>query len=247
MKPIVFFTIVDDNYFYSAGTHILINSFKKYHPDIPLVVYRQDMIDKIFTKKKVNFYNAKPTFAKLLADEYELVVNIDCDTVITGRLTEVIDGKYDVGGAWNFNSYENASFENIDEKMYVQAGLVGSRDKKFWDIWEKANKDWEKYVRKENDVLNLVWYNDPYVSKLNKVIYDKDNNYLGCKSLGREAEMYIFADKLMLDGQEVKAYHHAKGDVRPKLVFETMGFTPQVTKWLHETAYQGISFKVEAI
>ena len=68
----IFYTIADDEYFYNAGTHILINSFKKYHPDIPLMVYRQDKINEIM-KGDINFYNAKPTFAKLLYNDYDLV------------------------------------------------------------------------------------------------------------------------------------------------------------------------------
>ena len=120
----VFFSIVDDNVYYPSGTHIFINSFKRFHPDIDLVVFRQDMIDKVFKEKNINFYQAKPTFAKLLCDEYDLVVNIDCDHVITGRLEEILKGDYDIGCPWNFNDYENASFDHITEEMYLQAGQI---------------------------------------------------------------------------------------------------------------------------
>ena len=34
----------------------------------------------------LNWLNAKPTFAKLLADKYDLVVNIDADwAIVTGK------------------------------------------------------------------------------------------------------------------------------------------------------------------
>lgn len=240
-KPAVCFTIVDDRYFYPVGAHIFINSFKRFHPDIPLVVFRQDMIDKVFAEKKINFYMAKPTFAKLLTDEYELVVNMDADTIVTGRMTEVFDKEYEVGGAWNFNDYENSSFLNITAEMYVQAGLVGSRNPKFWDIWERENKNAMIYDRQENDILNKVWYNDPEVSKMNRVIYDKDKDYYGCKSLGRESEFQVYSDKLWCRGEQVLAYHWAKGAVFPKLQFDNpeMGFSPESIKWLTELGSYG--------
>lgn len=239
-----FFSIVSDDYYFSVGTHVLINSFKKYHPDIDLVVFRQDMVDKVFKDNDINFYMAKPTFAKLLVADYDRVINIDADTVITGRLTEILDTDWEVGAVWNYNIYENATFEDIDEKMYVQAGLVGSTNKGFWDIWEKANKNAMLYTRQENDVLNTVWYRNKAVKKMKKLIWDKDKNYLGCKSLGMEARFYIEDDKLMCMDEQVKAYHHAKGKVAlPKLQFEQMGFTKEVTDWLIKQGYQGRSVK----
>lgn len=238
----VFFTIVDDEYYYNVGTHLFVNSFKKFHPDIDLVVYRQDMIDKVM-KDGINFYNAKPTFAKLLTDKYDKVVNIDADTIITGRLEPVLEDNYDVGAVWNYNRYENASLEDITEKMYVQAGLVASTDKKFWDVWEEANKDAMKYLRKENDTLNLIWYGHRHVKSLKRVIFDEEKYYMGCKSLGQEGLMYLKDDKLMLDDEQVLAYHHAKGKDFPKLNFATMPFTREVILWLQEIGWKGTSVK----
>jgi hypothetical protein len=237
-----FFTIVDDRVYYPGGTHIMINSFKRFHPDIDLVVFRQDMIDKVFKEKNINFYQAKPTFAKLLTDKYDLVVNIDCDHVITGRLDEILKGDYDVGGPWNFNDYENASFENITEEMYLQAGIVASTKKKFWDTWEKANKKAMKYLRKENDILNLVIYNQ--MPKVKLKIFDKEKNYYGCKSLGREPEFYIEDAKLMCRGEQILAYHFARGNVMPKLNFDTMPLKDEVKTWLKNIGYYGQSVTI---
>ena len=241
MKPIVFFTIVDDTYYYPAGCHILVNSFRHFHPDIPLVVYRQNTIDKVFADKGINFYNAKPTFAKLLANDYKKVINIDCDTVVTARLDPIIDGDWEVGSVTNYNDFENAYFEDIKPEDYVQAGLVGSTNPKFWDIWEKANENSDLYVRKENDVLNRVWYSDPEVVKMNRVIFDKDSGYMGCKSLGREPEFVIEGKKLMCRGEQVYAYHHAKGARFPKLQFDAMDFTYEVKEFLKYISYYGQS------
>lgn len=241
---IVFYTIVSDNYYYPVGCHKFINSFKKFHPDIDLVVFRQDMVDKIFKEKGINFYMAKPTFAKLLTDKYDLVVNIDSDTAILGRLEEVLKEDYDIGAPWNFNKFENTSLPGVTEEMYVQGGMVASRDKKFWDIWEEMNHDAMKYKCQENDVLNKIWYEDPYVNKLNRRIFDKDiKDFYGCKSLGRESEFYVKNDKVWCGDGQVIAYHQARGGVFPKLDFfqKYLGFSYQVAEYWENLSMDGKS------
>lgn len=240
-----FFTLVDDRVYYPGGTHIFINSFKRFHPDIDLVVFRQDMVDKVFKEKNINFYQAKPTFAKLLLDKYDLVVNIDCDHIITGRLDEILKGDYDVGAPWNFNDYENASFDNITEEMYLQAGIVASTNKNFWTVWEIENLEAMKYLRKENDILNLVVYN--HMPELKLKIFDKEKDYYGCKSLGREPEFYIENNQLMCRGERVLAYHHARGAQFPKLDIPNMPFTKEVKDHLMGIAYYGQSVTIGGI
>jgi hypothetical protein len=186
------------------------------------------MIDKVFSEKKINFYNAKPTFAKLLTDKYDLVVNIDSDHVITGRMEAILEGNYDVACPTNLNDYENASFDNITNEMYLQGGLVASTSKTFWDTWEKQNRLADLYIRKENDVMNKVIYDNKFKLK----ILDKDYGYYGCKSLNREGEFYLEGKKVMCRKEQVFAYHHAKGAVFPKLNFDKMGFSREVRDYL---------------
>ena len=158
----------------------MINSFRRFHPDIDLVVIRQATVDKLFREKGIDWYNAKPYFAEMFFNDYDLVVNMDADHVVTGRMTEVFDNvDYDVAGPWNFNDYENASFDNITAQMYIQGGLIASTSKEFWLKWQEMNKDARKYKRRENDVMNLVIYNA--MPELKLKIVDKDKNYYGCK------------------------------------------------------------------
>jgi hypothetical protein len=245
---VAFFTIASDSHYYGCGTPVLINSFKRYHPDIDLIVFRQDMIDKVFKEKNINFYTAKPTFAKLLIDKYDLVVNIDADTIILDRLEKILQGDYDVACPSNKNDYENMSIDNVREDMFLQAGLVASTNKRFWDIWEEANKDAMKYVAQENTVMNLIWYNNSEVQKMNKIILDKDKDYWGCKSLNREGEFYISDNKVMCRGEQVFVYHHAKGaNAMPKLQFQYMGFRQEVVEYLIKIGHEGISVCVSHI
>lgn len=236
----VAFTAVDDAHFYPEGTHIFINSFKKYHPDVDLVVFRQDTIDRLFKEKDINWYQAKPFLAELLFERYDLICNIDADHVIAGRMTEIFDNvDYDIAMPTNLNDYENASFDNITEEMYLQAGMVASTSKKFWLKWQEINRKAMDYIRKENDTVNLLIYNDPEISKLKLKVVDKDKDYYGCKSLGRELQFYLEEDKLMCRHEQVVAYHFARGNHFPKLDFPNMPFRKEVKEWLMNLAYYG--------
>jgi hypothetical protein len=248
-RSYVFYTFVSDDYYEPVGTPGLINSFKLFHPDIPLVIFRQDVIDQIIdpTRKfmggAVNWLNAKPVFARLLTKKFECVVNIDADTIITGRLDEVFTDDYDIGSVMNLNDFENRSLDNITEEMYLQAGLVASRKPEFWDIWmqESLKNNW-KYRCAENDSLNVVVYNQLVPDGWKLKVFDKDKDYYGCKSLNREKEMYLQGETLMLRGEKVKAYHAAKGPGNmPKFQWEKMGFIPEVAGYLNLLAKYGRS------
>lgn len=240
----VCFTAVSDEYYYPEGTHIFVNSFKKFHPDIDLVVFRQDTVDKLFKKHKINWYQAKPYFAELLMHDYDLVVNIDADTIILDRLTEVFDNvNYEVASAWNYNDYENASIPKVSERMYLQAGLVASTNKYFWRRWQEMNQDAMQYLRKENDILNQLVYLDMPFLKLK--IVDKYKDYYGCKSLGREQEFEIKRGKTFCRGQQVRAYHYARGNAFPKLDIDNMFYlSPEVRENWKEIAYFGQTVKI---
>lgn len=242
MKKVAF-TAVDDRLYYAEGTHIFANSFKRFHPDIDLVIFRQDTVDKLFKEREINWYQAKPHFASLLWDDYDLICNIDADTVITARMDKVFDDTdYDVAMPWNFNDYENAAFENITEEMYLQAGLVSSTSKAFWEGWQSINESAMDYVRKENDTVNLLIYNKLKGAGLR--ILDKDYGYYGCKSLGREPLFYVEDDRLMCKKEQVFAYHFARGPVFPKLNYPEMPFKDDVKEWLTRISYYGQSVKV---
>lgn len=236
----VFFTLVSDSFYEPVGTPYFINSFKRFHPDIDLVVFRQDTIDMLFKKKNINFYMAKPTFAKLLTPYYDLVVNIDADHFVLGRLDEIIKGDYDIGCPINKNDYENTSVENITEDMFLQGGLIASTNKKFWDIWEEKNKNATDYKCKENDVMNLVIYNDCKDMKLK--VFDKDKDYYGCKSLGREGEFYLKEDKIMCRKERVYLYHVARGGINKPRPHQ-LGFTTEVANFITALGVYGKSVR----
>lgn len=236
--------MVDDRFYNPVGTPQFINSFKRFHPDIDLVVFRQDVIDKTFKEKNINFYMAKPTFANLLTPYYDLVVNIDADHIILARLEEILKGDFDIVCPINKNDYENTSVNNITEDMYLQGGLIGSTNPEFWNTWETHNVNALDYKCKENDIMNLVIYGPCKDMKLK--ILDKDKDYYGCKSLNREGEFYLKDNKVMCRKEQVFAYHVAKGGFnKPRP--EQLGFTKEVVDWMNGISNYGKTVKYGAI
>lgn len=228
----VFYTIISDSHYHGCRTDDFIKSFKKYHPDIDLKVFGQKEIDQVFAKNpKLNFYNAKASFAKELYNDYDLVVNIDADHIILDRLDEILVGDYDVAAPANYNSWLNSGIKistftnvhgNIHEntivpfERYLQGGLIASTSKKFWDEYEHACLKLSHMLgHKENDVLNLMMIMLPYKFKVldGDYVYGSPafNCYYNCASLSREKMMNIANDRVWLDGKQVKCYHFARG------------------------------------
>lgn len=196
------------------------------------------------SRPELNFYNSKASFAKKLYNDYDLVVNIDSDHLIFDRLTEILEGDYDVAIPTNYNSWINSSLSvqtlcqgrivppsllssnNQDtviapEEKYIQGGLIASTSKLFWDQYEYACIKFSNYFgHYENDVLNIICHMLPYRIKVLEGDFDYRNPnfncYYGCSSLGREYNVKVNEGKLELDGKPFKAYHFARGgSVKP--------------------------------
>jgi len=210
--------------------HGFVNSFKRFHPDIELKVF--DELD--MQVNNVNFYNSKATFGRILSNEYDLVVNVDSDHYWFDRCEEILKADYDIACPSNFNITDNLvgikvtsgihgeANKNwlIDEKMFLQGGLIASTSKAFWWHYEYACKYYDKFHCFENDILNLVAYLYPYRIK----ILD-DNCFYGCSIIGKEKNCYVENGKVMLEGKPVKAFHFAHGSAKKKY---TEIFTPEV-------------------
>lgn len=230
----VFFSIASDNYYNSTHTNEFINSFKKFHPDIDLKIFRQKEIEAVFaTNPGINFQNCKGAFAKTLYNDYELVVMIDIDHIVFDRLTEILEGDYDVAAPANFNRWINTGisvrtfsgwgegeYVVVPQEKYLQAGVVASPKKEFWDLYYYMSLNhWSHLLQRENDVLNLMAYLLPFKTRVldGDTRYDSPNfkNYYGCASLGAESNFVVEGNKVMLDGRQVKLYHYARGSVKP--------------------------------
>jgi len=247
-----FYIIIGDSHWHGCRTPEFIKSFKKFHPDIDLIIFDQSHIDTTFaTDKRLNFYNSKATFAKKLYNDYDLIVNIDADHLIFDRLDEILIGDYDIAFPTNFNSWLNSSIGTnscantcgifssstlIPYEKYIQGGLIASTSKKFWDDYEFASLNYsDLFGNKENDILNLLCHMLPYKTKVLdghfEYTHPEFNCYYGCASLDREKQIMVLDNKLMLDGKPVKAYHFARGGCNKPHPNEL--FSPEVVNYIY--------------
>ena len=217
-------TIVDYRSFYK--------SFKYFHPDIDLIVFDDEKIKEVFGSESwLCPVNCKAAFAKRLYDDYDLVVNVDADFYFFDRCHEILEGDYDVAACANFNSCLNTQLKggynignryipDVDYVHYVQAGLIASTQKEFWNDFHDASRDlWNKFPCFENDTLNIVWFSGKYKTKILDGDYDyRSSNfkqYYNCSILGKERLAVIQNDRVTLDNKPVRSYHVAYGNSGP--------------------------------
>lgn len=241
-----FFTIIQSQYKGYVEYDLFEKSFKYFHPDIPLFVLGDSEIQQL-TKKHpgINLYKAKASAAKTFYNDYELVVNIDADHFIFSRLDEILSADYDVAAPSNNNQYENVSitinsylnnnYNVVSEENYIQAGLIASTSKLFWDTYERASLTHADHMTcKDNDVLNMVIQ----FGNFNFKLLDGDwtplsknrKGFYGCSSLNMEHLAYVENDEVKINGIPLKCYHVAKGGFKPK--FNQL-FSLEVQNWLY--------------
>ena len=244
-----FFTWITDNY---RNNHIdfdsFYRSFKTFHSDIDLIVFDDRDISAILKQKPwLTNTNCKASFAKLIYNDYDLLVNIDSDFYFFDRCHEILLGDYDIAACANFNIVQNVSLQSqtiddynicsVDEIRYVQGGLIASTNKDFWDHYEYLS---EKLAHKlpiyENDVLNILWHCENYKTKILDGDYDfrsdKFSCYYNCSSLGRIHNSIVMNDKIYLDNKPLRSYHVAHGWHRRKERVNEL-FPQPVSDWFY--------------
>ena len=234
----IFISIVSDDWYLPSRTDDFIKSFKHFHPEIELKIFREQEIKETFaTDARLNYYNSKATFALKFIDNYDLVVWIDVDHLIFGRLDSILENRYAIAAPSNFNKYQNTSIGEMDEKHYFNGGIIASGSKPFWELYEHNSLNWAmEYSHKDNDILNLLLkgtkLKNKYLDGSNDFNDDGFKEYYGCASLGQESEVKIVNNRPEIHGKPIKAYHFAKGDKNkphPKDLFNQ-----DVINWINE-------------
>ena len=108
-KSEIVFTIADErNLDYAKGLEA---SFKKFHPDKEFRIYGPEQLKEIRHHEIPDFfYKATPFIAKDLIREYDLVVKIDADSVVTYELDNIFnDSSNDFAAVLNNNSSQHYS------------------------------------------------------------------------------------------------------------------------------------------
>jgi len=182
-KKVLIFTCADANNF--KYTQLMINSLTKFHPvskdvdilvitdveakeairQLPKGIILEDL--KPYLRDDPYFwYRQKPIIAEPYMDDYELVIGMDSDSIVTGSLDYIFDTKdYDIGTVMNWNRsdpliYGLVQFQGILPPEYFNCGLVAMRNKKFVHDWKVLcfSEQWNRCQYKEQDMLNAMCY-----------------------------------------------------------------------------------------
>lgn len=269
-KPILIFTCADSNNF--QYTIKCINSLTKFHPiskDVDILVIT-DVEPKEATAKLPKgviledlkpyikddpyfFYRQKPIIAEQHMDDYELVIGIDSDSIITGSLDYVFNTKdYDIGTVINWNRsdpqlYGFVQFQGILPVEYFNCGFVAMRNKKFVHDWKVLcfTPQWERCQYKEQDMLNAMCY----YGNWNVRCFDHGDgvaNYHGWHGLIAKGELIraeLRGDEIIIpkgegdtpfppDDMTVKVIHTGGGPTPNKLNYKTWFTDERIIKRL---------------
>ena len=199
------------------------NSFKKFHPDIDLIVYGREDFDKATTTKEFlegvniknhddNLFRLTPLFAKNLMKEYELVVRLDADQIIFGDLNYIIDHRheYDLGTVLNINRIDPLKYKpcegwGIPPHEYFNIGLIAFTSEDFVNrLWELCNTKyfWRLQYREQDLVNAMAVYGNYRVKCFDH--YDEKAQYYAWHGLVAKGEGTRF--KLVEDKDRIGKY-----------------------------------------
>ncbi len=193
-----------DHLLENFGGHKLLGSWKYFYPDIPIVWYnneKQECIKKWYPGFDFLSFNAPIMLETKLGYGADLVIFIDCDSILLDTLDEVFKADFDVASCKNDpdvhteNEDHNRPIKGIDNKKWVNAGFVAATSQKFLEDWIEINRDaihnkggigYFKMV--EQDSLNLLFHSGKFKTKIldenaANVFYGPSSQYI---TLGRK-------------------------------------------------------------
>ena len=213
-NKVCFFTLASEGENQRYAT-MMANSLKKFHPDIPHIIKKFELIHN---------FRIYALHGKELAKEYDLVINIDNDSIVTGSLDHIInDESYDLGCVLNNNLIDPVlQMWDTRGQFYVNAGLVAIRGERPWEWWHKLNHSphWQHYKFREQDMLNIMFHYGDLKTK----IFDHSDMWHGLIHKGQWDKFKMKGDEIVLPKTEnvcdkektIKVIHWAGGQV-PKM------------------------------
>ena len=186
------------------------NSIMKYYPDIPHILIGQDQLDAHHMIEpgptSLNWYS---TFGKELAKEYELVIQMDADSIMTAPMPHVFERPYEVASVRNNNPVGfKTVYGNIGFFKYLNIGFIAIRGERFWNEWhERSLHEATQLPYREQDLFNIMFYSGRY---MNSVLDDHESeSYYGCSSYGEYKSMYMNDGYICLHNKVVRVMHTA--------------------------------------
>jgi lipopolysaccharide biosynthesis glycosyltransferase len=232
-----FITHCSDDWFYNGGCAKLLTTASYFHPEIPFYVFGNIELNALNKSygNSLNWCNIKPFVANSIADSYDKVIHFDSDCIILGKLDELLQSKEDIIGVRNNNDYNTASkftdppitVAGCKPEDYMNAGLVGSCNKNFWEEWMSTGSSCARYPYQEQDTYNLIIQSGKYSfecldSKDKPLHYGISCHYGKDTYWDSAKEIIKISDDFMLKTKKVKVWHQAGGSHHwPKLNIDT--------------------------
>lgn len=242
MTKIAFVVADDKNLSYYE---MMLRSLRKFHSEeeLPVKLISGNELKLRLAKDPDFFYRATPTIAQELLKDYDVVIKLDADQIITGSLGELWDGVFDVAVVNNSNPREFKSypysFLNIHPYAYVNCGLVVMRSKEFVDFWYNFcfSTFWPSFQMREQDFYNILVHSNNY--KIKRL--DEGDSFYGLASKGYWPDIILKGEQLFLPkGIEwpdkdklIKVLHWAGGNSPDKMNYK-IRFKEEVVKRLDE-------------
>jgi len=222
---VAFCTHVSDDWYYTVGAHKLEQSLKYFHPEIDFYCFGDVQLKELFSiHSNVNWNTIHPFVSYQLIDQYDMVVHFDADSMVVGKLDELLDESnlnYDIIGVRNNNDFNRAGKDNyitnpgLDPQKYLNAGLVAITNKVFVEDWMMKNIEFGNQMPfQEQTILNIIADNwktkilDPLESD---VYYGTSNLYGTDTHWDSWKDIKLKENMLILNNKKVKILHHAGG------------------------------------
>jgi len=258
-KPLaILVTGIGDTYYnYSVK---MLNSLKKTNPNIEkkadiILMTQKEFAQKGGTPREMLYMT--PWFAADLIKQYDCVVRLDSDMIITGDISHVWEGDFDVAVVQNGNPREMVAQQQSMGKLvqvwdikgleeYVNCGFVVMKSEEFVNHWlsmctpERQNT----YQFYEQDFLNILCFYGNY--KVRFLDKEANNKWHGLIAKGYYSEAILKDKKLILpnksgaefdmwpiDGdKEIVCIHIAGGNSPSKFDGLAKFFQPEVHNYI---------------
>ena len=242
-KKVAISTWCTDDYVDLIGLDKLHNSIKHFHPEIDHVIVDSKMTKEIENEIPwmKNIWMMAPSCLPL-ADDYDMVIHLDGDAVVTGPLDEMINSTAEIIGVRNNNSLNQAGAHNgitirhmepfgngsdIPLQGFINAGMIAAQGKDFWEDWHDVNSQVADVTNKgyynpgwgdENDTLNQIFHSDKYNSEVidpigSGVSYGLSNVWgTGNNHWESWSQIYVKDDRLYLNDMIKEGWNMVQGD-----------------------------------
>ena len=175
------------------------------------------------------WYRATPILASELFKEYDVLIKLDADQIITGSLSDILNDKdeFDVGVVLNDPTYP---IQVWDIQPYYNNGLVVLKSKEFVEHWKRLcfTEHFNRFQFREQDILNILC--SDYMNYKIKWL-EGSNKLYGEIAKPRWPEFRMVDGKVMLNGKELCVYHSGNGNTVDKGNYK-IRFDAEVCKYI---------------